>query len=69
MNGLTRLSVTKLGHSVISGISAMLKACAPRSLPPTTRDFVPDASLAPGKTGHPPSKCYGSEMSCHSDSW
>jgi hypothetical protein len=51
-----------------SGISAMLKAFAPAAHP-LPADLPYDASLKPEKQGYPPSKCYGAEPSCHSDSW
>ncbi|MEZ0224997.1 MAG: hypothetical protein ACAH83_10620 [Alphaproteobacteria bacterium] len=58
----------KLGTSVKSGIGAFLKACAPDAS--STSDAFETTDLRkPEKTGHPPSKCYGSETSCHSDSW
>jgi hypothetical protein len=61
----------KLGTSVKSGIGAILKACAPEpsSAHLHALDMPPDNLPKPEKAGHPPSKCYGSETSCHSDSW
>lgn len=61
----------KLGMSLKSGIGAILRACGSELYSCQHQDFgkLPDDLPKPEKTGHPPSKCYGSEMSCHSDSW
>jgi hypothetical protein len=59
----------KLGTSVKSGIGAILRACAPDTSLFLAAAFDADGLRKPEKAGHPPSRCYGSEPSCHSDSW
>jgi hypothetical protein len=58
----------KLGASVKSGLGAILRACTVDNFRASSAFETTDLRK-PEKAGHPPSKCYGSETSCHSDSW
>lgn len=46
---------------------AFSRATAPVAAVET--DALPDMPPPPGKSGHPPSRCYGDEISYHCDSW